>query len=222
MQSIPVPPSNSQAEHVHGISWSHIFRIRDGVAFMWYRRFRMLIPLEEFLSVGNLVIAQAMRIYEPGRPPPFSIYLAKALHHRMATVPREEWSGWVTYERSEERDGTGRRKLLRRAVHAPAIEPLPAIEIDDESDGWPTLTPQALQTCVPYETRVYIQEGLKYLRANADARRRAIIHYTSQDEGPQEIAARYRTSYQNIQKTLQRTQQRVQRWSQETSHAAAD
>ena len=102
-----LPPSDDYAESVHGVPWSHIFRIRNGIAVTWYRRFRMLIPLEEFLSVGNLVIVQAMRIYEPGRPPPFSIYLAKALHHRLASVPREEWSGWVTYERSEERDEGG-------------------------------------------------------------------------------------------------------------------
>src|SRR5712691_13404402 len=125
MLSVPVSRPGLQTDSVHGIPWSQVFRIRDGVAFTWYRRYQMLIPLEEFLSVGNLVIVQAMRIYEPGRPPPFAIYLAKALHHRLASVPREEWSGWVTYERSEERDEGGRRKLLRRVVHAPAIEPLP-------------------------------------------------------------------------------------------------
>jgi hypothetical protein len=41
VESIPLSPMDNHAESIHGVPWPHIFRIRNGVAFKWYRRFRM-------------------------------------------------------------------------------------------------------------------------------------------------------------------------------------
>jgi hypothetical protein len=151
-------------DSIHGLSWRRIFLIRNGCAFTWYRRYRMLIPLEEFWSAGNLGIVLAIRRYIPageiaGPSLPFPLYLTKCLHHDMALVVRREWSGWGIYERSEARDPSGRRKRIRRTFHTPALEPLPPDELDDTTEASPTQTPRALQTTVPNDDSVYGREG---------------------------------------------------------------
>jgi DNA-directed RNA polymerase specialized sigma24 family protein len=140
----------------------------------------------------------------------------------MASVPRDEWSGWATYERSDERDARGRRTLLHRTYHAPAVDPLPAVAIADTSDDVPRLVPAALQTAIAYDDQVYIAEGLRFLQAPVNGQRLDYIQRTLHEEGPQDIAAHYGVTCQTVQQALKRTRQRVQRWSQEISYAAAD
>ena len=140
----------------------------------------------------------------------------------MALVVRREWSGWAIYERSEERDPSGRRKLLRRTFYTPALEPLPPDEIDDTTEDSPTQTPPALRTIVPYEDLVAIAEGLRFLYTHVTGKRLAYLQRTLQEEEPQEIATHYQVTRQTVQNALQRTRQQVTAWANEVSYAAAD
>jgi hypothetical protein len=117
---------SNDVDGVHGLPWRHVFKLRDSVAYRWFLRYRMLIPLAEFQSGGNLGIAQAMRTYAGTAP--FGTYLTKVLHHRMSHVVRAEWSGWVEYVWGEDYevlpDGRRRRKELARIYHTPNLVPL--------------------------------------------------------------------------------------------------
>jgi hypothetical protein len=185
----------------------------------------MWIPLEEFHSAGNLGIVEAARDYTRGVAVPFHVYLVRCLSHTMSRVVRAEWSGWVEYERSAETfrgaDGRHRHKERRRLYHAPAIDPLPLPEIDDASTDHPRMTPRPLQTTVPYEDRIYIQEGLQWLQTHINGKRLDYVQRYCDDEMI-EIARQDGVARQTVQKTITRVQTHVQQWATEVSYAAAD
>jgi hypothetical protein len=71
------------------IDWPAVLRLRDTVARHWYLLAEETIPVEEFTSIGNQVIAQCLRCYEPARGK-FTTLLYAALRRGMMSVVRQE------------------------------------------------------------------------------------------------------------------------------------
>jgi|GEM_PF-5816922 len=118
MQSIP----NNDAVELYGLSWKRIFKLRNTAAWRWYDRFGSRIPVEEFMSVGNQVIAECLNTFEPDGPSSFAHFLYRALDMRMPDVARREWAGMIqrTYA------GTGRhRHVTSTTYQGPTFTELP-------------------------------------------------------------------------------------------------
>jgi hypothetical protein len=80
-------------ERSTAIDWPAVLRLRDTVARRWYLLAEETIPVEEFVSAGNQVIAQCLRCYEPGRGK-LTTLLYAALRRGMVSVIRQE-GGWA-------------------------------------------------------------------------------------------------------------------------------
>jgi len=147
---IPASPPPTDALTVHDTPWSQIFRLRNTVAFRHCERFGRRIPEEEFLSMGNLAIVEAIHTFSPSKQTAFSSYLWLVLQRRMRSVVEHEWQGFV------QRTYTGSNANHRRTSQT--YVPPEFVEISD-----------TLSTASTQEHLSAIAEVVRFLDTNVTA-----------------------------------------------------
>jgi DNA-directed RNA polymerase specialized sigma24 family protein len=81
--SSDAPPVPDDAHGLFGMPWAEICALRDRMARTYYWKFRHKIPLEEFVSAGNLAIAIARRDFpQASSGATFRAYLGRTILHR--------------------------------------------------------------------------------------------------------------------------------------------
>jgi hypothetical protein len=104
------------------VPWRTIFKLRNTVAWCWYYKFGAPIPVEEFMSEGNQVLAESIAAFDPQGSGSFVTFVYRALHCRMPSVARHEWAG--TIERTYD-DGGKYAKVTSTVYKGPAFCALP-------------------------------------------------------------------------------------------------
>jgi RNA polymerase sigma factor (sigma-70 family) len=73
---------------MHEVDWGELFTWRDRVAHYWYLRHGQRYPLEEYVSAGNLGLAEAVATFRPGSGQSWRWYVKGRLRWRMMEVVR--------------------------------------------------------------------------------------------------------------------------------------
>jgi hypothetical protein len=203
---------------VCGLPWRTIFKLRNTVAFRWCRKFGDQIPVEEFLSECNQVIAESARAYTPQDGCTFAGFLYRAMHRRMPSVPRHIWAGTNTYV--YERPGRG-QKRLSIVLQGPNICELPRDPVTHD-DTPPPFTPPALTVPATQDSTTYLHECLTYAAIHLPHCDRTYLAHTLDGESSSEIAHRYGVHENTIQRRLHMAREVLATWADEGSYAAAD
>ena len=125
-QSLQNHPDDTSG--VCGLSWRRVLKIRNTVCWRWYYRFREEIPVEEFMSEGNQVIAESLNAFAPAGTGSFATFLFRALYRRMPSVARREWATAIEYSY----DQPGKHSKGRHAVYrGPTL-----VDVPDDSAAY--------------------------------------------------------------------------------------
>lgn len=207
------------AETIHGLTWQHIFRLRDAVARTFYGKFAEAIPLEEFLSEGNQVLAESLTTFDPHGPASFTTYLYRQLQRRLWDVPKRVWhdTNETTYA-----SHTQHAKRLQTTYKAPQHVPLPDDATLHQATGLPARMPAPLTSPAPQESFTYLQECLAFVTQRLSDREQTYLWHSLDGDDCAAIGRHYRRHKSNVQRALHQVRQRLTTWAETAGDAAAD
>jgi hypothetical protein len=205
----PAPRQDTQEQDgLYGLSWEAIFRLRDAVARRWYYKFWQRIPLEEFLSQGNLVITQCSAAYDPTGSASFATVLHVWLRRRMSTVIEQEWRGCT--ERVYAGKHTAQFRPPYTIVHHwPAFDQLPL----EREQGH--RTPAVLHVAAAQEPWCFLQECVAFLETTGTPKEQASFWEDLAGGNHETMARREGMSREGVRKRVIRLRAKLLRWHED-------
>lgn len=209
----------SLTDAIHGLSWRNVFKIRNTVAWTWYRKFGSRIAVEEFMSEGNLVVAECVLAYTAEGPSSFAHFLYKALTLRMPSVARREWAGCIqrTYTGSKRE-----RRVTSTTYHYPHFSELPVDASTQEDGARIAPVPEPFLRPPTQDMRVFLDECLVYVREHARSKEQVYLWHSLDGDTSGEIGRQHGITKDAVMQGLRRVRQRLTTWAEEVSYAAAD
>jgi hypothetical protein len=180
------------SETLYGVRLSDLLARCRSMAHKFYRKHGRWEPYEEYLSAGQLAIAECLTRYDPAQAPPggFLSYCCFQMDMKMRDV-RIKAAGPYN---------------MRKPVKGERRDPKYTVEGWDHAQLYALRSEQARQ-----ETTVYLHEVLTYLEPQRKAAD-MLFALVDGEEQPA-IAERYRCSVINVTKHLGKLRRRLRSWA---------
>lgn len=180
----------------HGMEWTEIFGHRDRLAWYWHRRHGRRVPLEEYVSAGNLAIAEALAVFTATHRVPWRMYLRIRIHYNMRKV--RFWEAGIG-NWPERRIGTTRKRAAT-----------PLYVVGNKAPEWPGW--RALPCQPQGENRTYLSETLAHLEAQLSMDKLDVFTQSVFGEEVQAIATALEVTTRAIQVILVEVQSVLHAW----------
>ena len=197
------PVASVDESGAYGLPWEAIFKIKNTVALRACERYGRLIPEEEFFSMGNLAVCEALARVDARKHATFPSFLWLVLKRRMHNVVLSEWAGSIrrTYSGSRAK-GTYREASI--TLIPPRFVPLS----------------EALLTTAPCDDYVLLEEIARHVQAcETKANAHFFLEYAI-GATPTELQHKYGPPHDSIVHRIAGVRRRVVAWlAEEVAHA---
>lgn len=175
--------------------------LRDRLAAAWHTRQGRRIPLEEYQSMGNEAVAEALATHSPEKGLSLVAYTTMLLHNRLRQVRVQQ-------------AGAGNR--LRERGNTKGLARYQTVTQDE--DWWPVHAGISKHTG---ESRVYLKQIFAYLRPRCSRMHWRMLERTVHGETLQAIGDRYHMTPNQIDYILRGLRQQLRDWQRRSPREAA-